>query len=180
MGDGFRIGEKRLIYQGGYIAYHRVQMHFPDGSGAEWDLIHHNGAAAMLAETPDGNILMIHQYRPGEDRIILEIPAGGINPGEDTKAAAIREMQEETGAVCVDVDHLITVMPSPAYNDEKVTVYCGKIKEFTSTHLDENEFVTVQAYPLEELIQKVMDGEIRDSKTIAAVFAYREKKSKTK
>lgn len=167
-------GEQRLICQGKYISFNKVNMLFPDGATAEWDLIHHNGAAAMIAETQDGKILMIHQYRPGEDRVILEIPAGGINPGEDPMTAAIREMKEETGAVCENVAHLITVMPSPAYNDEKVTVYRGKITGFTETNPDENEYVTAETFTLDELVSLIISGEIRDSKTIAAVFAYRE------
>lgn len=172
--DEIKKGEQRLLCQGKYISFNKVNMQFPDGATAEWDLIHHNGAAAMIAKRPDGKILMIHQYRPGEDRVILEIPAGGINPGEDPMTAAIREMQEETGAVCENVSLLITVMPSPAYNDEKVTVYCGNITSFTETNPDENEYVSAEAFTIEELVNLIMSGEIRDSKTIAAVFAYRE------
>ena len=166
---------RTLKYQGVIVDFYSDTMQMPDGRLAEWDLIHHRkGAAAVVPVLPDGKILMIHQYRPGEDRVILEIPAGGINPGEAPKSAAIREMEEETGAICEEVHHLITVMPSPAYNDEKVTVYYGKIKEFTETHPDDNEFITIEAFSLEELVRLVMSGEIRDSKTIAAIFAYKE------
>ena len=172
--ENIKKGAEQKLYQGTFISLNKVEMHFPNQKTAEWDLIHHNGASGMLAVCPDGKILMIHQYRPGEDRVILEIPAGGINPGEAPKSAAIREMEEETGAICAEVHHLITVMPSPAYNDEKVTVYYGKIKEFTETHPDDNEFITIEAFSLEELVRLIMSGEIRDSKTIAAIFAYKE------
>lgn len=172
--ESISIVSKREVGRGAYITYNKALMHFPNGNEAEWDLIHHNGAAAMVAFDADGRIVMIRQYRPGEDCEILEIPAGGINPGEEPRTAAIREMTEETGAVCADVKHLIDVMPSPAYNDEKVTVYYGRVASYTNVMPDENEFVTIERYELSELIQKIMQGEIRDSKTIAALFAFRE------
>ena len=153
-------------------------MAFANGNHANWDFIHHNGAAAMVAEDADGKIIMIRQWRPGADGEILELPAGGINPSEDPINAAIRELREETGAVCESAKPLLMIQPSPAYNDEKVHMFYCKVTDYVMTELDENEYVTVERYTLDELIAMIMQGTISDSKTVAGVFAYKEMQKK--
>ena len=171
---------RTLADQGAWITMYRDAMTFANGNTATWDYIHHNGAAAMVAEDTDGAIIMIRQYRPGAEGEILELPAGGINPGEEPKAAAVRELREETGMLCEDATLLLEVLPSPAYNNEKVSVYFGKVTGKTDIERDENEYITIERYPLDELIAMIMNGTISDSKTVAGLFAYREMKAKTK
>ena len=153
-------------------------MAFANGNFANWDFIHHNGAAAMVAEDADGKIIMIRQWRPGAEEEILELPAGGINQGEEPMAAAIRELREETGALCETARPLLMIQPSPAYNDEKVHMFYCRVTDYAELELDENEYVTIDRYSLEELIGMIMAGEISDSKTVAGLFAYKELKSK--
>ena len=151
-------------------------MAFANGNFANWDFIHHNGAAAMVAEDADGKIVMIRQWRPGAEEEILELPAGGINQGEEPMAAAVRELREETGALCDTAEPLLMIQPSPAYNDEKVHMFYCKVTGYTELALDDNEYVTIERYSLEELIDKIIHGEISDSKTVAGLFAYKELK----
>ena len=168
--------ERTLAYKGAWISFYKDTMSFANGNTAEWDFIHHNGAAAMVAEEADGRIVMIRQWRPGADGEILELPAGGINPGEDPVSAAVRELREETGALCVTAEPLLMIQPSPAYNDEKVSIFYCKVSGYTDIELDENEYITIERYPLEELIRMILCGKISDSKTVAGLFAYRELK----
>lgn len=170
-----RIG-RSLVYKGAWISVYTDAMAFANGNFADWDFIHHNGAAAMVAEDIDGKIVMIRQWRPGAEREILELPAGGINQGEEPMTAAIRELREETGALCEKAEPLLMIQPSPAYNDEKVHMFYCKVTGYAELELDENEYVTIERYSLEELIQKIMNGEINDSKTLAGLFAYQELK----
>ena len=170
-----RIG-RSLVYKGAWISVYTDAMAFANGNFADWDFIHHNGAAAMVAEDIDGKIVMIRQWRPGAEREILELPAGGINQGEEPMTAAIRELREETGALCEKAEPLLMIQPSPAYNDEKVHMFYCKVTGYADLELDENEYVTIERYSLEELIQKIMNGEINDSKTLAGLFAYQELK----
>ena len=151
-------------------------MAFANGNFADWDFIHHNGAAAMVAEDNDGKIVMIRQWRPGADGEILELPAGGINQDEEPMTAAVRELREETGALCEEAYPLLMIQPSPAYNDEKVHMFYCKVTDYAELALDDNEYVTIERYSLEELIEKIMHGEISDSKTVAGLFAYQELK----
>lgn len=170
--------DRSLVYKGAWISMYTDSMAFANGNFANWDFIHHNGAAAMVAEDADGKIIMIRQWRPGAEEEILELPAGGINAGEEPICAAIRELREETGALCDEAEPLIMIQPSPAYNDEKVHMFYCRVTGCAELELDENEYVTVERYFLEELIEKVMNGEISDSKTVAGLFAYKELKEK--
>lgn len=172
--------DRSLVYKGAWISMYTDSMAFANGNFANWDFIHHNGAAAMVAEDADGKIIMIRQWRPGAEGEILELPAGGINPGEEPMAAAVRELREETGALCEEAKPLIMIQPSPAYNDEKVHMFYGKVTGYAELELDDNEYVTIERYTLEALIEKVMNGEISDSKTVAGLFAYQELKRRNK
>lgn len=168
--------ERNLVWKGAWISAYRDTMEFANGNQAAWDFIHHNGAAAMVAEDEEGNIVMIRQWRPGADREILELPAGGINPGEKPEAAAIRELREETGMLCDSAEPLLVIQPSPAYNDETVFLFSCRITGKTDTEPDENEYLSTERYSLNALIAMIMDGTISDSKTIGGLFAYREYK----
>lgn len=168
--------DRSLVYKGAWISMYTDSMAFANGNFANWDFIHHNGAAAMVAEDNDGQIVMIRQWRPGAEREILELPAGGINQGEEPISAAIRELREETGALCNEAEPLIMIQPSPAYNDEKVHMFYCKVTGYADLELDENEYVSIERYSLEELIAMILRGEISDSKTVAGLFAYQELK----
>lgn len=168
--------DRSLIYKGAWISMYTDSMAFANGNFADWDFIHHNGAAAMVAEDNDGKIVMIRQWRPGADGEILELPAGGINQDEEPMTAAVRELREETGALCEEAYPLLMIQPSPAYNDEKVHMFYCKVTDYVELALDDNEYVTIERYFLEELIEKIMHGEISDSKTVAGLFAYQELK----
>ena len=170
--------DRSLVYKGAWISMYTDSMAFANGNFANWDFIHHNGAAAMVAEDADGKIIMIRQWRPGAENEILELPAGGINLGEEPMSAAVRELKEETGALCTEVHPLLMIQPSPAYNDEKVHIFHCKVTGFVALELDDNEYVTVERYSLDELIEMILNGMISDSKTVAGIFAYQERKRK--
>lgn len=170
--------DRSLVYKGAWISMYTDSMAFANGNFANWDFIHHNGAAAMVAEDADGKIIMIRQWRPGAEGEILELPAGGINQGEEPMTAAVRELREETGALCEEAKPLLMIQPSPAYNDEKVHMFYCKVTGYAETELDDNEYVTIERYSLEDLISMIMNGEISDSKTVAGLFAYQELKRK--
>ena len=118
---------------------------------------------------------MVTQYRNALDRFTLEIPAGGLNPGEPTIVAAARELGEETGYICEKIEPLITIRTTVAFCNEKIDIYLARNLTKGEQHLDEDEFVNVEAYELKELERMIYDGTIQDSKTIAAILAYKNK-----
>lgn len=176
MKDNKLIRIKRdLQCEGAITKYYKDTVQLPNGKTAIYDFVGHNGAAAAVAVLDDGRLLMVSQYRNALDRFTLEIPAGGLNPDEPTIEAAAREVEEETGYTCGKIEPLITIRTTVAFCNEKIDIYLATELKKGSQHLDEDEFVNVKAYTLQELEKMIYDGVIEDSKTIAAILAYKNK-----
>ncbi len=167
--------KRDLQCEGTITKYYKDTVQLPNGKTAIYDFVGHNGAAAAVAVLDDGRLLMVSQYRNALDRFTLEIPAGGLNPDEPTIEAAAREVEEETGYTCGKIEPLITIRTTVAFCNEKIDIYLATELKKGSQHLDEDEFVNVKAYTLEELEKMIYDGVIEDSKTIAAILAYKNK-----
>ena len=167
---------RELAYKGSILEFYKDTMVTPDGKVAYWDHIEHKGAAAMVPVLPDGRIILVRQYRNSPDEETLEIPAGGIEAGEETKISAIRELEEETGyrAEEESVTKLISIITAVAFCNEVVDIYVADKLVKTSQHLDEEKNINVEVYTLEEIKCMIFDGTIKDSKTISAVLAYSE------
>ena len=170
--DVKRMG-RELAYQGTVLKVYKDHMKFSNGNTEDWDFIHHDGAAAVVPVTDDGKILMVRQYRNALNRETLEIPAGKLDaPDEPKIECAYRELEEETGYHSDDLEWLITLRTTVALCNEKIEVYVARNLIRTHQHLDENEFVNVEAHTVEELKQMIFEGKIEDSKTVAAILAY--------
>ena len=138
-----------------------------------WDFIKHKGAAAVVPVTEDGKILMVRQYRNALERYTLEIPAGALDEeGEPGFKCAARELEEETGYKSEELEWLITLRTTVAFCNEKIEVYVAKNLIPSKQHLDEDEFIDLKAYSLDELKEKIFTGEIEDAKTVASLMAY--------
>ncbi len=173
-----RIG-RRKTYQGSLLQVHMDTIELPNGKKVEWDFIHHDGAAAVVPVQDDGKILLVRQYRNALDRETLEIPAGKLDfAGEDMELCARRELEEETGYVAGKLEWLIDIRTWVAFTNEKIGVYVATGLKKTEQCPDEDEFIEYEAYALEEIKDKILRGEIEDSKTIASILAYSEKYTK--
>lgn len=176
MSEEFRRLNRRLVQKGAIIDYYKDTIAVPNGHVVEWDFIKHQGAAAVVPVTDDGRILMVRQYRNALDRYTLEIPAGGLNgPDEPTKLAAARELEEETGYRSDDLELLISINTTVAFCNEKIDIYLARNLKASHQHLDEDEYIDVQAMNVSELIQMIYDCKIMDAKTVSAILAYKEK-----
>jgi len=163
--------KRNLVAKGTIIDYYIDTMQIPNGNTAEWDFIDHKGAAAIVPIDENGKLIMVRQYRNALERYTLEIPAGGLNPGEDMKMAATRELEEETGYKSNHVEHLVDIHTTVAFCNEKIGIYYTKELIPSKQHLDEDEYLSVERYSVEELEKMIFEGKIMDSKTIIAVLA---------
>lgn len=173
--DVKRMG-RELAYQGTVLKVYKDHMKFSNGNTEDWDFIHHDGAAAVIPVMDDGKILMVKQYRNALERDTLEIPAGKLDdPDEEGIVCASRELKEETGYSSDDLEWLLTICTTVAFCNERIEVFVARNLIPGEQHLDEDEFVDVKAYKLEELKEMIFEGKIQDSKTMAAILAYESK-----
>ncbi len=170
-----RIG-RELVAKGTVIDYYKDTMELPNGNTAKWDLVDHKGAAAVVAVRPDGKLLLVRQYRNAPERLTVELPAGSKNSREeDPRIAAIRELEEETGYVSDNIEFLQSIYTTIAFCNEKIDIYLARDLKPGKQHLDEDEFLNVEAFTLEELKQMIYENKIQDSKTICGVLTYASK-----
>ena len=169
----YRRIKRELIHKGALVDFYKDTMQVPNGNLAEWDLISHKGAAAVIPVTSNGDIIMVRQYRNPLEDFDLEIPAGSLDsPAEDPKVCAARELEEETGCKSSHLEHLIDIYTTVAFCDEKISIYVADHLETSVQKLDENEFLEVEVYPYEKLVRMILDGEIKDGKTVSGLSAH--------
>ena len=170
--EEFKRIKRELVAKGAIIDYYQDTMQIPNGNIAKWDLIDHKGAAAAVSVREDGKLLMVRQYRNALERETLEIPAGGLNSRtEPTDEAARRELEEETGYVCGSLELLTSIFTTVAFCNEKIDIYVARNLRPGKQRLDEDEFINVEAYTVEELKQMIFQCR-KQAKTICGILTY--------
>ena len=174
MGSIKRI-DRILKYQGTIVDVYQDIMQTDDGREARWDYIaHRKGASAVVPVMDDGSILMVRQYRNALDRYTIEIPAGARNSVDEPHIdCAARELEEETGYKAGKLIPLIQTASTVAFCNEIIHIFAASELIKTRQHLDEDEFLNVERYKLSDLLDMIFAGEIQDSKTVAALMAYK-------
>ncbi len=168
--------DRKLVFTGRILNFYEDEIETQDGKVVYYDFLGHKGAAAVVAVTDEGKLLMVRQYRNALDRFTVELPAGAKDTAEEEGiVCAARELEEETGFFSDNLEHLLTLNTTVAFCNEKIEVFVAKDLKPSKQNLDEDEFVEVEEYTVEELLSMVYSGEITDSKTIAGIFAYRDR-----
>lgn len=172
--DKFKFLSKKLEHSGHILDFYTYDLEVPNGNIAHWDVLEHKGAAAIIPVDEDGKIILVRQYRGAIDDLLLEIPAGGRDSvDEDFALCAARELEEEIGYRAEEICHLVDYHPAAAYTSERIAIYYAENLIPSKQHLDENEFVQIERYTLDELVAMIADGDITDGKTIAGIMAYK-------
>ncbi|MCQ6277991.1 NUDIX hydrolase [Bacillus sp. EB600] len=170
-----RLEEKTIqtkeIYSGKVVSLHLQEVELPNGKMAKREIIKHPGAVAIIAITDENKIVMVEQFRKALERVIVEIPAGKLEKGEEPAVCARRELEEETGYECRNLELLVSFYTSPGFADEIVHVYIAKglVKKENAAELDEDEFVNLEELTLDEAIEYIKEQKIYDAKTMFAV-----------
>lgn len=168
---------RTLVHEGAVINLYDDEMRLPDGSIKHYDFIGHIGASCVIPVLPDKRILMVKQYRSALDRYTYEIPAGKRDSEtEDYEICALRELKEETGFEAKKIERLLILNTTVAFCNELIYVFYAEVDDTQGIqHLDEDEFIDVYPMELSELEKMIYSGELRDSKTVAAILAYKNK-----
>ena len=154
---------ENLIFDGKVLHVYCDDVICPNGKDATREYAKHLGAVCVVPLTADNEVICVKQYRYAHHRMFLEIPAGKLDyAGEDRREAAIRELREETGAICETLTHIGDIVPSPAILTERISMYLAEGLTFGETEFDEDEFIEIVKIPLSELVEMIMRGEISE------------------
>ena len=163
--------QSHCVFDGKVLHVHCDEIELPDGNTATREYAKHIGAVAVVPLTDEGEVICVRQFRYAMGRVMLEIPAGKLDSYmEDYREAALRELREETGAVCRRLDFIGDLVTSPALLDEVIHLYLARGLSFGDTDPDDDEFLDVVRIPLDTMVEMVMDGRIRDAKTQTAIL----------
>jgi ADP-ribose pyrophosphatase len=160
----------KIVYNGIVVNVKRDTAELHNGNTANREVVIHPGGIVILPVDDMGNAYVVRQFRYPPMKPLLEACAGKLEKGEDPKAAAVRELYEETGITAAEIIGLGISYPSPGYCDEVNYHYLAKGLTVGTPHPDEDEFLTVEKFPLSELLQMAANGELNDGKTIVTLF----------
>jgi ADP-ribose pyrophosphatase len=165
-----RLLERRSIYEGRVVRLRCDEIELPGGRRSTLEIVAHPGAAAIVPVDVDGRVLLVRQYRwaPG-GRWLLEVPAGKLDPGEEPRAAAARECEEETGFRPGRLDPLGGIWTTPGFTDEWIHLFLARDLVAGRQDLQEDEALSVERLPLAEALALALAGGIDDGKSIAAL-----------
>lgn len=141
-----------------------------NGKTAKREIIEHRGAAAIVPIIQDRDVVLVRQYRYAVATDLLEVPAGTMEQGETPEECAVRELEEETGFRCKEIEKILEFFPVPGYSTEKIHVYIAKGLSQSKMNTEDDEQISVEILPMENALEKVRSGEIHDAKSICALF----------
>jgi len=157
-------------FQGRAFKLRLDHLRTPDGREVIYEIIDHPGAVTIIPVTADGRILFVHQYRPATGIVLLEFPAGTLNPGEDPAECASREVREETGMAANQITHLGNLWLAPGYSTEYLRFYLAEGLYSSPLDQDEDEYIEVESILIEDAYAMADRGEIEDGKTLAGLM----------
>lgn len=168
------LSEKTLsssyLYRGRIINVRQDRVQASGNQVAFREIVEHPGAVAILALDEEKNLILVKQHRQPAGEILLEIPAGKLEPGEDPMDCAKREMAEETGLEGSSWQELFAFYPSPGFCDEKIFLYkVEDLNKAAAPVTDPEEKISVIKLPLKDVGDMIISGEIKDGKTIIAM-----------
>jgi ADP-ribose pyrophosphatase len=146
-------------------------VELPDGRRARREVVVHPGAVAMVPMLEDGRVVMIRQYRHPAGRLLYELPAGTLEPGETPEACAQRELAEEIGYEAGRLRLLFSLYLAPGYSTECIHVFVATGLRPTSSRPEGDEHVEPLVVPLEEAVAMVGRGEVRNAAAVCGLLA---------
>ncbi len=158
------------IYDGRIIKLDVLDVRLPDGKEARREVLRHPGAVAIVALDEAGNALLVRQFRAAAGKILLEVPAGTLNPGEVPLSCALRELQEETGFRAAKLDPLGGIYTAPGYTTEFIHLFYATGLSESRLEQDADEFIEVERVPFAKALSMIDSGEIADGKSVSGLL----------
>ena len=164
-----RVASQELL-RGHFLHAMRDTVRLPDGKQAFREYVIHPGAVMVVAELPDGRLVLERQFRYPVQSVMVEFPAGKLDPGEDSLACAKRELLEETGYTARQWARAGVLHPVISYSTEFIDIWFARELTAGERQLDAGEFLDVFSASADELLQWCRDGRITDAKTLTGML----------
>lgn len=165
-----QVVQSRRVYDGRVVNLRIDTVELDGGHRAQREVVEHSQAVAVVPVAKDGRLVLVRQYRLPVGRVLLEVPAGSLDPGEDAETAAQRELQEETGFRAGRIERLGGFWVAPGYCTEYIHVFAAF--ELTESRLaaDEDERIEVDLVEPADALRMIASGEIEDAKSICGTL----------
>ena len=157
-------------FEGRIIKVLRDTVELENGKTSAREVVCHNGGVCVAALTEQNEVLLVRQFRYPYKEVLLELPAGKLEKGEDPFEAVKREQMEETGTTGENYISLCNLYPSPGYCGEIIRIWACRVAQKGEMHLDDDEFLEVERIPLDKAVEMVLNNEIPDSKTQVGIL----------
>lgn len=171
------IEEKTLkserIYEGKVINLRVDTVELPNQKYSKREIVEHSGAVGILGITKDNKIILVKQFRKPVEEVLLEIPAGKIEANESPENCALRELKEETGFSTNNMKKILEFFTTPGFSNEIIHIYLATDLQEGVSNPDEDEYIETVYLTLNESLEKIIKGEIKDSKTIISILTYK-------
>lgn len=158
------------IFEGHIVKLVVHQVELPNGKHSQREIVNHNGAVAIIALDDDDNLLMIRQFRLAAEQVLLEIPAGTLEIGEDPDECAIRELREETGYRPGKIERVGGWFMAPGYTTEYIHLYIATDLVHDPISADDDEFIELERVSFDEALARLDRGEIINSTAVAGLL----------
>lgn len=165
--------KREVVYRGRVFDLVIDQVVYPSGNPSVREIAHHPGGAVAVPITDDGHVIMVKQFRYPLGEYIVELPAGKLNPGEDPRVAAARELEEETGWIAEKLVKLTSIFTTPGFCDEVLHIYLATgLRPAPGGHKREEGELTMSlvTMPLVDAVALAERGDLRDGKTIVGLL----------
>lgn len=159
------------IYEGRVVKLRIDTLRLANGKTTRREVVEHPGAVALVARDTDGKVLLVRQYRRPTGGVLLEIPAGTRELGEAPEATAARELIEETGYRAGKITRLCGIYSAPGFCEEFLDIYLAEELTPDSAEADEDEDIELVRLSLEECVDLIRRGEIKDAKSVSGLLA---------
>ncbi len=165
-----KILSTQQIYNGRIVKLELHEVELPNGQHSKRELVRHPGAVAIVALDKNGDVLMVRQFRLAAGKVLLEIPAGTLNPDEAPLDCAVRELQEETGYKPGEIEPMGGIFVAPGYTTEFIHLFMATDLIESKLALDEDEFIELDRVSMKDALTRIESGEIIDGKTISGLL----------
>lgn len=162
--------DSKEIFKGHVIDVMLDEVELQNGKKASREVVGHPGGVCIAALTKEGELLFVRQYRYPYHEVVLELPAGKLEPGQNPLENGKRELLEETGAKGVSYVSLGQLYPTPGYCAEVIHLYFCRVDGYAEPSPDEDEFLKIEKIPLNQAVEMVLNNRIPDAKTQTAVL----------